>query len=225
MAGTRSVEKQYMTVNDAHIVIEDGEILSGSIDSSAIKTSQVPDLLTYLPACLPSFLPTYPPPSAPMQRTCAPKSDARKHDLSAQWTGKMCFLVFEFGVLPLFETDLVWYLSGRPRPYLLDRFGSRRREGFAQQYPDHRQPLAAAGKLLRVAWYKKRSSAVQCAALARAAAVVPNPAKRSTDIGCGTTPDGLQCRRLGHRSQLRDHPGNIYSLSRTLCTSKPAARI
>lgn len=35
-----SVEKQYMTVNDAHIVIEDGEILSGSIDSSAIKTSQ-----------------------------------------------------------------------------------------------------------------------------------------------------------------------------------------
>lgn len=143
-----------MTVNDAHIVIEDGEILSGSIDSSAIKTSQVPDLLTYLPACLPSFLPTYPPPSAPMQRTCAPKSDARKHDLSAQWTGKMCFLVFEFGVLPLFETDLVWYLSGRPRPYLLDRFGSRRYDPsppiFSLEYLlwDARYSLLAVGCLV-----------------------------------------------------------------------------
>eukprot|EP00960_Hanusia_phi_P024641 726338-Hanusia_phi.AAC.1 len=37
---TGDIFKQTMTVNDAHIVIEDGEILSGSVDSSVIKTSQ-----------------------------------------------------------------------------------------------------------------------------------------------------------------------------------------
>ena len=37
---TGSVVKLFMTVNDAHCIIEDGELLVGSIDSSAIKTSQ-----------------------------------------------------------------------------------------------------------------------------------------------------------------------------------------